>query len=52
MQNQLEKVVSENQPDVLLLEECQSDPNAFEKIFLLEKNNTDWFSLGETGWST
>ena len=33
MQDQLEKVVSKDQPDDLLLEACQRDPNAFEKIF-------------------
>ena len=33
MQNQYEKVVAENQPDAGLLKDCQSDPNAFEKIF-------------------
>ncbi len=33
MQDQLEKVVSKDQADDLLLEACQRDPNAFEKIF-------------------
>ena len=34
MQDQLEKVVPDNQADLLLLQDCQSDPHAFEQIFL------------------